>query len=144
MSNADNPVSTPPAETGDEPAPGPPPGAAPPYGVPAGPPPPGQPPPAAPYVVYAYPMRPPYNGLAIASIAVSCGAIAVCGLLSIVGAILGHMARKQIRETGEQGDGLALAGIIVGYAVTGLSLLLIVAYFGFIFFMISTGNMGGP
>lgn len=131
MPNPDNPVSTPPAETGDEPPPGPPP-----YGVPAGPPP-GQPPPGSPHVVYAYPMRPPYNGLAIASIAVSCGAIAVCGLLSVVGAVLGHMARKQIRQTGEQGDGLALAGIIVGYAVFGLFLLFIAAYIGFVVFMVS-------
>ena len=136
MSNPDNPVSTPPADTGDEPAPEPTPGTAP-HAAPPGfaPGQPGQPP----YVVYAYPMRPPYNGLAIASLAVSCGAIALCGLLSIVGAILGHMARKQIRETGEQGDGLALAGIIVGYAVSGLFLLFIAAYIGFAVFMVSIG-----
>jgi len=32
------------------------------------------------------------------------------------------MARKQIREKGEQGDGLALAGLIVGYVFTGFYL----------------------
>jgi hypothetical protein len=34
--------------------------------------------------------------------------------------VLGHVARKQIRERGQQGDGMALAGIIVGWILTGL------------------------
>jgi hypothetical protein len=48
----------------------------------------------------------------------------LAGLLIIisapVGAILGHVARKQIRQTGEQGEGMALAGIIVGWILTGI------------------------
>jgi hypothetical protein len=32
---------------------------------------------------------------------------------------MGHVARKQIRERGEQGDGFALAGIIIGWVITG-------------------------
>jgi hypothetical protein len=36
------------------------------------------------------------------------------------------MARKQIRQTREEGDGLALAGIIVGSIASGIYLLLIV------------------
>jgi len=40
-----------------------------------------------------------------------------------IGAILGHMARRQIRETGEEGDTFALIGIIVGWALTGLTVL---------------------
>jgi hypothetical protein len=38
--------------------------------------------------------------------------------------VVGHIARKQIRETGEDGDGLALAGLIVGYILTGISVAL--------------------
>ena len=34
------------------------------------------------------------------------------------GIVLGIVARKQIRQTGEEGDGLALAGIIVGGIAT--------------------------
>ena len=53
--------------------------------------------------------------------------LALAGLVTFisapVGAVLGHMARKQIRQTGEQGDGMALAGIIVGWSITGLGLL---------------------
>ena len=36
--------------------------------------------------------------------------------------IMGHVAKKQIRRTGEQGDGLATAGLWLGYIFTGLSL----------------------
>jgi len=31
-----------------------------------------------------------------------------------VGLVLGIVARRQIRQTGEEGDGMALAGIIIG------------------------------
>ena len=76
----------------------------PPYGQP-----PGQP-------VYGFAPQKPTNGLAIASLVVSIVSItAFCGLTSIVGAILGHVARKQVRERDEQGAGLALGGIIVGW-----------------------------
>jgi len=34
--------------------------------------------------------------------------------------VLGHVAKKQIRRTGEQGDGLATAGLWLGYIFTGL------------------------
>jgi hypothetical protein len=40
-----------------------------------------------------------------------------------VGAILGHMALNRIRETGEEGEGYAKAGIIVGWIGTGLLVL---------------------
>ena len=36
----------------------------------------------------------------------------VAGIPAIV---FGHIARRQIRETGEAGDGMALAGLIMGY-----------------------------
>lgn len=42
--------------------------------------------------------------------------------------VLGHIARKQIQQTGEEGDGLALAGLIIGYIFTGLTLLFCVGY----------------
>ena len=42
--------------------------------------------------------------------------------LAPVGAILGHVARRQIKQSGEGGDGLALAAIIIGWTLTGLVL----------------------
>ncbi len=83
-------------------------------------------PPAAAYNPYgtpAYQAAPSTNGLAIAAL--------VCGLLgfatcvsSIAAIILGHMARRQIRDSNgmQQGDGMALAGLILGYVVLGLFL----------------------
>jgi hypothetical protein len=73
------------------------------------------------------------EGLAIASLLVSCSAVpALCaygigGLLGIVGAIMGHVARRRIRANGTDGAGMALAGIIVGWVTTALLVLGIAA-----------------
>jgi hypothetical protein len=40
--------------------------------------------------------------------------------------VLGHVARHQIRRTGEQGAGLALAGLVLGWAAVILGIVLIV------------------
>ncbi|WP_281892553.1 DUF4190 domain-containing protein [Phytohabitans aurantiacus] len=37
--------------------------------------------------------------------------------------VLGHIAKKQIKERGEQGSGLATAGLVLGYIFTGLTVL---------------------
>jgi Domain of unknown function (DUF4190) len=68
------------------------------------------------YAAYGPPgyASPPTNSLAIASMIV-----AILGF-GPIGAIMGHVARRQIRERGEQGDGFALAGIIVGWITTGI------------------------
>ena len=47
-------------------------------------------------------------------------------LAAPVGAGLGHAALRRIRETGEGGHGLALAGVILGWIGTGVLLLGIV------------------
>lgn len=39
-----------------------------------------------------------------------------------VGIVLGHIAKKQIKERGEQGSGLATAGLVLSYIFTGLTL----------------------
>jgi hypothetical protein len=104
-------------------------------GQPAGPgyPTPGYPPYGYPVVAVA-----PTNGLAIASLVVSIvGALGLClyglgGYFGVVGAILGHVSRRQIRERGENGDGMALAGIIVGWITTGIAVLATIAIVIFI------------
>ena len=60
------------------------------------------------------------NGLAIASLA--CGLVQlVFGPVTAIPAIVfGHMALNQIKRTGEQGAGLALAGLILGWATVVL------------------------
>jgi hypothetical protein len=101
----------------------------------------GQPMPAA-YPAYGYPAapaNPPTNGLAIASLILSLVGIASC-ITAPVGAILGHVARRQIRERGEGGDGMAKAGIIVGWILTGLLVLLIAFYVVVIIFAINSDS----
>ncbi|HEX6075223.1 MAG TPA: DUF4190 domain-containing protein [Micromonosporaceae bacterium] len=104
------------------------------------PPPPLYPPAPGGYPGYFPPAR-RTNGLAIASLVVSCASFFVCALLGCVGAIMGHVARRQIRESGEDGDGMALAGIIVGWILTALSLLAIIVYVGFMIWLASTGQL---
>lgn len=56
------------------------------------------------------------NPLAIAALV--CGIVQFSGLFfpaAIVAIILGHKAQRQIRRTGEDGYGLAKAGLILGY-----------------------------
>ena len=86
------------------------------------------------YAPYAYPgLQPPRNtdGMAIASLVVSCVSIAgfctwgVGALLGVLGAILGHVARRRINASGAGGAGIALAGIIVGWAMAAIGILLI-------------------
>ena len=50
--------------------------------------------------------------------------LALAGLAAI---ILGHMAMRQIRQSGERGYGQAKAGLILGYVVLTLNLLAVIA-----------------
>ncbi|SNR62354.1 DUF4190 domain-containing protein [Blastococcus mobilis] len=102
--------------------------AAPGYGQPYGPPgygPPGYPP------VHVRPT----NTMAIL-------ALVLAFVFAPAGLVLGIVARRQIRRTGEDGDGLALAGIIVGGIVTAIFvffiLLWIIAFAAFT----GTGSFG--
>ena len=95
---------------------GPPPGYGPAYGPPPGygggyGPPPGYP-----------AWRRPTNVMAILAL-VMAFAFAPAGL------VLGIVARRQIRHTGEEGDGLALAGIIVGGIATAFFAMAIFFWF---------------
>lgn len=78
-----------------------------PVGYPGYPPYPGHPP---------YPGYPPYppprtNSLAIASLV----SAFICAPL---GVLFGHLSLSQIKHSGEQGRGLAIAGLVIGYVVT--------------------------
>ena len=52
--------------------------------------------------------------------------------LIIVSIVTGHMARAQIRRTGEGGAGLALAGLIISYVHLAISALVFIFFFGLI------------
>jgi hypothetical protein len=72
---------------------------------------------------YAYdpyrPIKPPgTNGKAIATLATSIVGLFCCGLPSIVGLILGVIAMRETRRTGQGGYAIALIGTIIGGLVT--------------------------
>ncbi len=66
------------------------------------------------------------NGMAIGALVSAIAGALFCGVPSIVGAILGHVALNQIKQTGEEGRGMALAGVIIGWVAFVLSVLVIV------------------
>lgn len=76
-----------------------------------------------PYQPY-YPVQKSTNGLAIGSL--------VCSLFwffwvgSVVGVIFGHVSLAQIRRNHEEGTGLAVAGLVIGYLGLAMLMLLII------------------
>ena len=115
-----------------------PPGYPPPPHYPAGyPPPPGYPPPGYPqgyppapgyqsYDPYSMGKPPGTNGKAIAALVTAVAGVVLCGLPSIAGIILGIIAMRETKRTGQDGYGLALAGLIVGSVAVALVVLYIV------------------
>ena len=65
------------------------------------------------------------NGYAMASVACGLGQFVAGPLATIPAIVFGHMARNQIRRTGEQGAGLALAGLVLGWGAVILAVLFI-------------------
>ncbi|RRS01833.1 DUF4190 domain-containing protein [Glycomyces terrestris] len=102
----------------------------PPYGQPA-PPPYGAYPPPYGY----YPPPRPTNGMSIAALV--CGIVGACSPLGILGLIFGTIAKRQIRETGEAGEGFATAGIVLGW-IGVASIVFWVLYFIFWIGMMGT------
>ena len=65
------------------------------------------------------------NPLAVASLACGLGQIFFWFLAAIPAVVLGHVARRQIRQTGEDGQGMATAGLVLGWIGIVLTVLLI-------------------
>ncbi|MCW2664657.1 MAG: hypothetical protein JWP83_5809 [Mycobacterium sp.] len=142
-----SPPGYPPGYPAEYPPPIPPPGYGPPrgYGGPPyppgtpqyGAPPPGYVPPVYPTGPTGYPggyhATPDYqvkagtNGLAIASLVSSFTGFFCCVIGSIVAIVLGVIAMNQIKETRQEGYGLAVTGIVIG--VGTLLVFLIIAIF---------------
>jgi hypothetical protein len=67
------------------------------------------------------------NPMAVASLACGVGQPLTLFLSTIPAIVLGHMARREIRRTGEDGKGLATAGLVLGW--TGFALLIVACLF---------------
>jgi hypothetical protein len=93
------------------------------------PPPPPGPPPPQPYGYYV--QAAPTNSTSVVSLVAGIAAWVFCPIIGgIVAVITGHVALGQIRTSGEQGRGMALAGVILGWTnlgLLGLAILVIVS-----------------
>ncbi|MGW0159017.1 DUF4190 domain-containing protein [Mycobacterium sp. NPDC003323] len=89
-----------------------------------------------PYPGYpAYPGYPPprpvgTNGMAIGALVSALAGLVFCGLPSVAGLILGVIAMRQTKRSGQDGYGLALAGTIIGGVVTAFMVLGLLLWIG--------------
>ncbi|WP_453985597.1 DUF4190 domain-containing protein [Brevibacterium casei] len=90
------------------------------------------------------PAAAPNNTLAIIALVASIfGVVSSFFIAGIAGIVMGHIARKQIRERGERGDGMAVAALWVGYIGTALWILFWVVYVLFFVVILGFGLFAG-
>jgi uncharacterized membrane protein len=80
------------------------------------------------------------NSLAVASLICGIAQFVAGPLPTIPAIVLGHMARREIRRTGEDGNGLATVGLVLGWA--GLSLMVLVALIALVVITAIRGHGG--
>jgi hypothetical protein len=98
---------------------------------------------------YPYPQQPqPYPQAYSPPPMTSSGQTNVMAILSLVFAfvfaplaiVFGHIAKKQIKERAEEGDGLATAGLVLGYIFTGLQVAVCAFWVIFVVILASAGH----
>ncbi|MGA4988905.1 DUF4190 domain-containing protein [Nonomuraea bangladeshensis] len=103
----------------------------------------GQMPPSGAYGYNPYgappPPQRPTNGMAVASLVLGIVGLISCGLTSIVGVILGHIALARIKRSGEEGQGMAVAGLVTSYIMVVINVLLLIWFGGMILSIIGIG-----
>ena len=73
-------------------------------------------------------MAPPTNTLAVVSLAAGIASYFMVPVLGgLIAIVTGHMARREIRRTGEGGAGFALIGLILGYVHFAILFVIIAA-----------------
>jgi uncharacterized membrane protein len=102
-------------------------------------------PPAA-WPMPAYQPPPPggTNSLAIASMVLGVAEFFTGGLTAIPAVICGHVARRQMKQTAQRGDGMATSGLVLGYmAIIFWSVLLVGIMVGAAISITKTGGQPG-
>ena len=83
------------------------------------------------------------NSLARASLVLGVAEFFTMGLTAIPAIICGHMAKREMRQTGQRGDGLATSGLVLGYmAVIFWGILIALSIVGAVI-SASGGGFGG-
>ncbi|KQM82326.1 DUF4190 domain-containing protein [Agromyces sp. Leaf222] len=95
--------------------------------------------PAAQAPVWTPPAAAPQNALAWVSLGLGLASLMFGLLASIAAVICGHIARRQIRERGDQGAAAALIGLIFGYVLSGLIIVGLVLYVLFLLAFVGLG-----
>jgi len=95
--------------------------------------------PAAPVPV-AQPQWAKTNSLAITSLICGVAQFMFGPLATVPAVVCGHMARSQIRRTGEQGAGMALAGLVLGWVGVAFTVLVVIA----IVLLVAAVSSGSP
>ncbi|WP_181273065.1 DUF4190 domain-containing protein [Brevibacterium oceani] len=97
---------------------------------------------AAPVVIYQ--QVAPTNSAAIVSLVLTLISFtSSIFLFGIVGIIFGHVARSQIKKRGERGNGMAVAGLWLGYLSVLFWIGFWLVYFGIIALVIGVGIAAG-
>lgn len=112
-------------------------------------------PPSQPAPAYGEPAAPAYgqpaaygqpsgaktNTLAIISLVASIAGFILWGIGFVVGVICGHISLSQIKKTGEQGRGMAIAGLIVGYVGIALTIIGVIIFFAIFAAVMANSNL---
>ncbi|GAA2505146.1 DUF4190 domain-containing protein [Winogradskya humida] len=93
----------------------------------------GQPGYGQPYAQPGYQAAAPTNTMAILS-------LVFAFVFAPAAIVMGHVAKKQIRQTHESGDGLATAGLWLGYIFTSVYLLICAFYVVAVVFALNSGG----
>jgi hypothetical protein len=71
------------------------------------------------------------NSLAIAALCCAIGVVIAGPFASIPAVVLGSMSLRQIQQTGEDGHGLAMTGVVLGIIGTLISVIVIIFFIAF-------------
>lgn len=83
---------------------------------------------------YAQPQYAPSrntNGLAIASLVCGVLGFSTCGVTSILAIIFGHISLSQIARNDEDGRGLGIAGLVLGYVAVAIGVIILLIIISF-------------
>lgn len=91
---------------------------------------------------YAGALAPANNAMALVSLISGIVGLTLIPFIgSIVAVITGHMAKRQIAQTGEGGSGMATGGLVTGYIGLALGVIAVIGLIAFWGLIAASGNV---